>query len=142
MCYDLFSLISLFFLSLFFSVIHSLLFLFIMSLCLLFYSAFFLYYILSGHFIILESGKVIGVLLKYELLPLFFKNDTKTFLRKCNNNRFNIYIYIITAYNNLISNSLLMKIIGIFQGDDIFIQQAQMKGKQFRTFQKTGLHTH
>ncbi|XDV15821.1 hypothetical protein PO909_015810 [Leuciscus waleckii] len=35
-----------------------------------------------------------------------------------------------------------MKIIGIFKGDDIFIQQAQMKGKQFRTFQKTGLHAH
>jgi len=48
---------------------------------------------LSGHLIILESGKVLWVLLKYELLPLFFKNDTKTFLRKCNNNnnRFNIY---------------------------------------------------
>lgn len=72
--------------SLIFSVIHSFFYyLLCLSFCLFihlfsFLSLFLSILHLSDHFKMLNTGgKVLSVLLKYELLPLFFKNDTKHF---------------------------------------------------------------
>ncbi len=59
-------------------------------------------------------------------ITLFFKNDTKTFLRKCNNNT---ALILYTWYNN----SLLMNIIGMLEVFETSTGESEWIQKQVHT---------